>query len=49
MSMLPEGEMPVLRIEEGMMKDIRDEIFRRTVGQSLGFFNARRSGANSAR
>lgn len=38
------GALLSTKIEEGMMKDIRDEIFRRTVSQSLGFFNARRSG-----
>jgi subfamily B ATP-binding cassette protein MsbA len=38
------GALLSTRIEEGMMKDVRDDIFRRTVGQSLGFFNARRGG-----
>lgn len=31
-------------IEEQMMKDVRDTLFRRTVGLSLGFFNDKRSG-----
>jgi len=31
-------------VEENMMKDIRDTLFRRTVNLSLGFFNDRRSG-----
>ncbi len=31
-------------IEERMMKDVRDEIFRRTIGLSLGFFNSKRTG-----
>lgn len=38
------GALLSTRIEESMMKNIRDDIFRRTVGQSLRFFNARRSG-----
>ena len=38
------GALLSTRIEESMMKDVRDDIFRRTIGQSLGFFNARRSG-----
>jgi ATP-binding cassette, subfamily B, bacterial MsbA len=38
------GSLLNTKIEEGMMKDIRDDILRRAVGQSIGFFNARRSG-----
>lgn len=38
------GSLLGTKIEESLMKDIRDDIFRKTVGQSLGFFNVRRSG-----